>query len=184
MIKKRDGEPDLQTFVMLDSELHSGLIEECIKHNHIIPSLLEEKETHLRRIHNVLDKEMSWETFSNAMNMVLADIERGILEQDDFLLKPATWGCGLDKKEAATAEKKLIEAFAKTHVKLNLKVRSTILALHRIISEASSDSGASLANSLLKFVEEEHTVGGLYSRTSFHRLPLKRQTRTRHYRSA
>ncbi|CDR96391.1 hypothetical protein, conserved [Babesia bigemina] len=156
MVDKRDDESDLQTFVMLDAELHSALIERCIHQRHIIPSLLEEKETHLKRIHNVLDREMSWETFSNAVNMVFGDVERNILKADDYLMKPSTWGCGLSKSEANEAEKKLIGAFIKSHVELNLKVRSTIVKLNRVIADAAPDKGASLAEALLAFVEHEH----------------------------
>ncbi|KAK1444377.1 hypothetical protein BgAZ_102830 [Babesia gibsoni] len=155
MLKKRDEEPDLQTFVMLDAELHSDLIEKCIEQKHIIPSLLEEKEGHLRRIHNVLDKEMSWEVFSNAMNMILSDLERNILREDHYLLKPSTWGCKLSKRGAADAEKSLIQAFAKSHAKLNLKVRSTIIKLSKELSNASEDKGSSIAKSLVHFVEQE-----------------------------
>ncbi|ORM42224.1 uncharacterized protein BXIN_0982 [Babesia sp. Xinjiang] len=158
MAQKRDNEADLQTFVMLDSELHSTLIESCIKQRHIIPSLLEEKETHLKSIHQVLDKEMSWETFTNAVNMVFSDVERDILKADDFLMQPATWGCGLSKKDADTAEKKLIAAFAKSHVQLNLKVRSALIELNRIIAAAAPDKGASLAKALVSFVEHEHNA--------------------------
>ncbi|GIX62128.1 atypical ABC1 ABC1-C kinase, putative [Babesia caballi] len=156
MVKKRDQEADLQTFVMLDAELHRALIETCIRQRHIIPSLLEEKETHLKRIHEVLDREMSWETFSNAVNMVFADLERNILKADDYLMKPDTWGCGLEKQAAETAEKQLIAAFAKTHLQLNLKVRSTIIELNRVIADAAPDKGAALADALLKFVEREY----------------------------
>ncbi|GBE59539.1 Atypical ABC1 ABC1-C kinase, putative [Babesia ovata] len=156
MVGKRDNESDLQTFVMLDAELHSALIERCIHQRHIIPSLLEEKETHLKRIHSVLDREMSWETFSNAVNMVFGDVERNILKADDYLMKPSTWGCGLSKSEANEAEKKLIGAFIKSHVELNLKVRSTIVKLNRVIADAAPDKGATLAEALLAFVEHEH----------------------------
>ncbi|GFE52815.1 hypothetical protein BaOVIS_002190 [Babesia ovis] len=155
MAKKRNDEADLQTFVMLDSELHGSLIERCIQQRHVIPSLLEEKETHLKTIHNVLDKEMSWETFTNAVNMVFSDVERDILKADGYLLQPSTWGCGLSKKDAETAEKKLIAAFSKSHMQLNLKVRSTLIELNRLIAAAAPDKGESLAKVLISFVENE-----------------------------
>ncbi|EDO07727.2 hypothetical protein BBOV_III001600 [Babesia bovis T2Bo] len=156
MVKKRDTENDLQTFIMLDAELHPALIELCIKQRHIIPSLLDEKESHLKKIHSVLDKEMSWETFTSAANMVFSDVEREILKDDDYLLKPSTWGCALSKKDAEGAEKTLIAAFTKSHVQLNLKVRLTLIELNRIIAASAPDKGKSLATALIQFVENEY----------------------------
>ncbi|KAK2195974.1 hypothetical protein BdWA1_002572 [Babesia duncani] len=156
LIQKRVKEPDLQTFVMLDSELHSKLIKHCLKEKHIIPSILGERETHLKRIHKTIDKEMNWEVFSSAANMLLLKLEHDILENKDKWLSPATWGCDLDKKGAAEAERKLISDFMSSQINLNLKIKNTIMALNKVVSNAAKDNGKSLSDSMKDFAEKEY----------------------------
>ncbi|EKX73249.1 conserved hypothetical protein [Theileria equi strain WA] len=153
MDDKRNDESDLQAYVMLDSEYHEKLIERCIHEKHVFPSILQEKDHHLRRIHKHFEHELDWETFVGAANMIFAHIENELSNKVPNLMDHKTWGCGMSKKEAANAEQELIKLFVNTQKKLNLKTIQAVRAITIAVSKKKSDDH--VKKSMINYAQKE-----------------------------
>ncbi|UKJ88684.1 hypothetical protein MACJ_001928 [Theileria orientalis] len=155
MLELRSDDGFLQTYVMLDSDLHPEIMRKTLEDKHLFPLLLQEKENTLKTIHQHHKHEMDWDTFQSAGNNILAELEQQILTKYDKFLKPENWGIGLNPEESKKAEMELIKLFVKSQKKLNLKVIQTVRKVtHQFVDKKKGDDNQ-LKKSMIKFSEKE-----------------------------
>ncbi|EAN30522.1 hypothetical protein TpMuguga_03g00681 [Theileria parva strain Muguga] len=154
MLEKRKDDGVLQTYVMLDSDLHSELMRKTIDDKHLFPLMLQDRENTLKNIHEHHQHEMTWDQFQSAGNLLLAELEQEILKNDLFL-KPESWGIGLDSEQSKKAEMELIKLFVKSQKKLNFKVIQTVRSVSHEAIHKSKKGDEELKKTMIKFSEKE-----------------------------
>uniref|UniRef100_A0A3B0MZN5 Uncharacterized protein n=1 Tax=Theileria annulata TaxID=5874 RepID=A0A3B0MZN5_THEAN len=154
MLEKRQDNGVLQTYVMLDSDLHPELMRKTIDDKHLFPLMLQDRDGTLKSIHKHHEHEMTWDEFQSAGNLLLAEMEKQILKNDIFL-KPESWGIGLNAEDSKKAEMELIKLFVKSQKKLNFKVIQTVRSVSHEAMHKTNKGDEELKKSMIKFSEKE-----------------------------
>ncbi|BAM40931.1 conserved hypothetical protein [Theileria orientalis strain Shintoku] len=155
MLELRSDDGLLQTYIMLDSDLHPEIMRITLNEKHLFPLLLQEKENTLRTIHQHHNHEMDWDQFHSTCNKILAELEQQILTKYDKFLRPENWGIGLNAEESKNAEMELIKLFVKSQKELNFKVIQTVRKVtHQFVDKKKNDDNE-LKKSMIKFSKKE-----------------------------
>ncbi|UKK01077.2 hypothetical protein MACK_001890 [Theileria orientalis] len=155
MLELRSDDGLLQTYIMLDSDLHPEIMRKTLNEKHLFPLLLQEKENTLKTIHQHHNHEMDWDEFQSAGNNILAELEQQVLTKYDKFLNPENWGIGLDSEASKKAEMELIKLFVKSQKQLNFKVIQTVRKVtHQFVDKKKGDD-EELKKSMIKFSKKE-----------------------------